>query len=81
MLLGLLAGAPAILGAWIGVSFFNPSAAALMLGIGAGAIAQVIVQIWRQMRGAGERGLSPGLAGGLLLGLFVMYVTGLMVSV
>jgi zinc transporter, ZIP family len=81
MLLGVLAGAPAILGAWIGASFFNPSAAALMLGIGAGAIAQVIVQIWRQMRGAGERGLSPGLAGGLLLGLFVMYVTGLMVSV
>jgi zinc transporter ZupT len=81
MLLGLLAGAPAILGAWIGASFFNPSAAALMLGIGAGAIAQVIVQIWRQTRGADERGLSPGLAGGLLLGLVVMYATGLLVSV
>jgi ZIP family zinc transporter len=81
MLLGVLAGAPAILGAWIGASFFNPSAAALMLGIGAGAIAQVIVQIWRQTRGADERGLSPGLAGGLLLGLFVMYATGLLVSV
>jgi zinc transporter ZupT len=81
VLLGLLAGAPAILGAWIGASFFNPSAAALMLGIGAGAIAQVVVQIWRQMRGDGEAGLSPNVAGGLLLGLVVMYATGLLVSV
>ncbi|MBN1529671.1 MAG: hypothetical protein JW895_11455 [Thermoleophilaceae bacterium] len=81
VLLGLLAGAPAILGAWIGASFFNPSGAAFMLGIGAGAIAQVIVQIWRQMRRDGERGLSPNVAGGLLLGLFVMYATGLLVSV
>jgi len=81
VLLGLLAGAPAILGAWIGASAFNPSLAALMFGIGAGAIAQVIVQIARQMRGAEGRGLTPGVAAGLLLGLVVMYVTGLLVSV
>ena len=81
ILLGALAGAPAIVGAWIGASAFNPSLAALMFGIGAGAIAQVIVQIARQMRGAEGRGLTPGVAGGLLLGLSVMYVTGLMVSV
>ena len=81
VLLGVLAGAPAILGAWIGASAFNPSLAALMFGIGAGAIAQVIVQIARQMRGAEGRGLTPGVAGGLLLGLTVMYVTGLLVSV
>jgi zinc transporter, ZIP family len=81
ILLGVLAGAPAILGAWIGASAFNPSLAALMFGIGAGAIAQVIVQIARQMRGAEGRGLTPGVAGGLLLGLVVMYGTGLMVSV
>jgi len=81
VLLGLLAGAPAILGAWIGASAFNPSLAALMFGIGAGAIAQVIVQIARQMRGAEGRGLTPGVAAGLLLGLVVMFVTGLLVSV
>ena len=33
------------LGAWIGASAFDPSLAALMFGIGAGAIARVIVQI------------------------------------
>ena len=60
VLLGLLAGGPAIVGAWIGASAFNPSLAALMFGVGAGAIAQVIVQITRQMRGAGGRAFSPG---------------------
>jgi zinc transporter ZupT len=80
--LGLLAGAPAVLGAWIGASAFHPSAAGLMFGIGAGAIAQVIVQIAPSIRG-GEREplLSPLAAAGLLTGLVVMYATGLLVSV
>jgi ZIP family zinc transporter len=80
--LGLLAGAPAVLGAWIGASAFHPSLAGLMFGIGAGAIAQVIVQIAPSIR-APQRGplLSPLTAGGLLCGLLVMYATGLLVSV
>ncbi len=80
MLLGLIAGAPAVLGAWIGASFFHPSVAAVMFGIGAGAIAQVIVQIAPAIRADG-RLLNPLAASGLLTGLLVMYVTGLMVSV
>jgi zinc transporter ZupT len=80
-LLGLLAGAPAILGAWIGASAFNPSVAALMFGVGAGAIARVIVQIGRQMRSADRDWMTPEVAGGLLVGLVVMYGTGLLVSV
>ena len=44
-LLGLIAGAPAILGAWIGASAFDPSLAAFMFGLGVGAIARVVVQI------------------------------------
>ena len=80
--LGLLAGAPAVLGAWIGASAFHPSIAGLMFGIGAGAIAQVIVQIYPSIRDReGGPLLSPLVAGGLLCGLLVMYVTGLMVSV
>ena len=81
MLLGLLAGAPAVLGAWIGASFFHPSVAAVMFGIGAGAIAQVIVQIAPAIRADDGRLLNPLATSGLLVGLFVMYVTGLMVSV
>jgi zinc transporter ZupT len=80
VLLGLLAGAPAVLGAWIGASAFHPSVAAVMFGIGAGAIAQVIVQIAPALR---ERGrlLNPLASGGLVAGLVVMYLTGLLVSV
>jgi zinc transporter ZupT len=81
MLLGLIAGAPAVLGAWIGASAFHPSVAAVMFGIGAGAIAQVIVQIAPAIRSADGRLLNPLATSGLLVGLLVMYLTGLMVSV
>jgi zinc transporter ZupT len=80
-LLGLLAGAPAVLGAWIGASAFHPSVAALLFGVGAGAIAQVIVQILPQVRERDGRLLSPLVSAGLLAGLVVMYATGLLVSV
>jgi zinc transporter, ZIP family len=81
LLLGLLAGAPAVLGAWIGASAFHPSVAALMFGIGAGAIAQVVVQIAPQVRDESGRFLHPLASVGVLSGLLVMYVTGLLVSV
>ena len=81
VLLGLLAGAPAVLGAWIGASAFHPSAAALLFGVGAGAIAQVIVQIAPQVRDRDGRMLTPLVSAGLLAGLLVMYSTGLLVSV
>ena len=80
VLLGVLAGAPAILGAWIGASAYNPSLAALMFGVGAGAIAQVVVQIAPAIRDGTGRLLHPLAVAGLLTGLAVMYVTGLMVS-
>jgi zinc transporter, ZIP family len=80
-LFGLLAGAPAILGAWVGASAFHPSLAAFMFGIGAGAIAQVVVQIAPSIRADDGRLLNPVAASGLLVGLVVMYATGLLVSV
>ena len=57
--LGLLAGAPAIVGAWIGAAAFNPSVAALMFGLGVGAIAQVIQQLLPVVRDRAGRALSP----------------------
>jgi ZIP family zinc transporter len=80
VVLGLIAGAPAVLGAWIGASAFQPGLAALMFGIGAGAIAQVVVQIAPQIRDGAGRLLHPLAVGGLLAGLVVMYSTGLLVS-
>jgi len=79
--LGLLAGAPAILGAWIGAAAFNPSLAALLFGVGVGAIVRVVVQIAPQMRDESGRLLNPVSVVGMLCGIALLYVTGLLVSV
>jgi zinc transporter ZupT len=78
---GLIAGAPAILGAWIGAAAFNPSLAALLFGVGVGAIANVIVQIAPAMRDGTGHLLHPLSVAGLLAGIAVLYLTGLLVSV
>ncbi len=79
--LGLLAGAPAILGAWIGAAAFNPSVAALLFGVGVGAIVQVIWQLTPAMRDDAGRALHTQAVIGLLSGVAVLYLTGLLVSV
>jgi zinc transporter ZupT len=78
--LGLLAGGPAVIGAWIGAAAFTPSLAAFLLGVGVGAIAQVIVQIAPGLRDAAGRILDRAVAGGIAGGMLVMYATGLLVS-
>ncbi|AII11220.1 ZIP family metal transporter [Rhodococcus opacus] len=78
--LGLLAGAPAILGALIGASVNNAELSAFLLGIGVGAIAQVIIQIAPSLRDGAGRFLSPATIGGIAAGLLTMYVTGLLVT-
>jgi zinc transporter ZupT len=82
--LGLIAGAPAVLGAWIGASAFNSSVAAFLFGAGAGAIVQVIVQLAPALHAAGDAGrgpLQPRVVAGLLTGGALMFATGLLVSV
>lgn len=78
--LGLVAGAPAIVGAWLGASAFDASAAAFTFGLGAGAIAQVVVQIAPRIRDSAGRLLHPAAVGGLLAGLVLMYSTGLLIA-
>jgi ZIP family zinc transporter len=80
-LLGLLAGAPAILGAVIGATVFNPELSALLIGIGVGAIVQVVQQLWPTMRDAAGRALHPASVGGLLAGALALYATGLLIAV
>jgi zinc transporter, ZIP family len=79
--LGLLAGGPAVLGAWIGAAAFNSSLAAFLFGFGAGAIAQVIVQLSPTLRDGEGRLLHPAAVSGILLGMATMFATGLLVSV
>ncbi len=80
-LLGLLAGVPTILGAWIGGFSRSPVATTLFLAIGAGAVAQVVLELARFFGKRAERSLTAPLnAAGLLLGLALMYGTGLLVT-
>lgn len=82
--LALLAGAPAILGAWIGGFAFSPLLAALFLGVGAGAIWQVIVDVTGLLRRTAEREglniLTAANAAGFVAGIAIMYVTALLVK-
>jgi ZIP family zinc transporter len=74
--LGAVAGAPTILGAWIGGFAFAPAWGAIAFGVAAGAIAQVIWQVARNM--PTKLGLTSGVGVlGLLAGFAFMYVTGL----
>ncbi len=79
--LGLIAGAPAILGAWIGAAAYDPSLAALLFGVGVGAIVRVIVQLAPAMRDPEGRLLYPSSVLGILAGIAALYLTGLLVSV
>ena len=89
--LGLIGGVPTIAGAWLGGFVYSQVIAVLCLGLGAGAIAQVIHQL------AAQVGTSPASAGGgllpagvrfasapvmlgLMAGFAVMYATGMLVG-
>jgi zinc transporter ZupT len=82
--LTLLAGSPAILGAWIGGFAFSPLLANLFLGIGVGAIWQVIVEVGDLLRvyarGRGEGVVNWINLGGFVLGVLIMYFTAFLVS-
>jgi zinc transporter ZupT len=81
--LGLIGGAPTIAGAWLGGFIYSPVWALLCLAVGAGAIAQVVVQILGQMSGEERlsRYITSGpVVAGLFTGFVVMYVTGMLIS-
>lgn len=83
--LALLAGAPAIVGAWVGGFAFSPLLAMIFLGLGAGAIWQVIVEVGRLLQRQGQREGTPLVSwlnlAGFLAGLAIMYFTAFLVKV
>lgn len=76
--LGLVAGVPTILGAWIGGFAADPTLALVFLAVGVGAIAAVVVEIDRGWGGELRRGVALA---GAAAGFAIMYVTGLFVVV
>jgi zinc transporter, ZIP family len=79
--LGLIGGAPAIVGAWIGGFTPSPFLAVLFLAIGTGAIFQVAVEIWKMVQRDNEKQAMPGYTfSGVLVGMLMLWVTGLLIK-
>ncbi len=77
--LGVLAGAPVIVGGWIGGFAFSPTVGAFFLAIGVGAILQVDWEIASMVRERARLGTATNILG-FLLGFAVMYITDLLVA-
>jgi len=78
--LGMIAGAPAIFGAWVGGFIYSPFAAVVFLSIGAGAIFQVIITVLRWIREEGDKNLSSAaVVAGISVGMVIMYLTSIFV--
>lgn len=82
LLLGAIGGVPAIIGTWIGGFVYSPVWSLVFLSIGAGAIFQVVIQVFQLERSESNKTafLTPAGVAGLLTGIAVMYVTALFVT-
>ncbi len=77
--LALIAGAPAILGTWIGGYVTSDILGVLFFALAAGAAFQVVVEVGRFVARRAPGGLTSGHAvGGFLAGIAIMYATGLL---
>jgi len=84
VLLGTIAGAPAILGTWFGGFIFSPIWGAVFLGVGAGAILQVIFVISKMLMEENKRNNEPVVSWmnftGFTIGILIMYFTAFFVK-
>lgn len=82
--LAALAGAPAIVGTWIGAFVYSPFWTTIFLAVGIGAILQVVVEVGRLIRRGQARHGEPAVTwpvfGGVAAGIAVMYLTALLVA-
>jgi zinc transporter ZupT len=79
-LAGVIAGVPTIAGAWLGGLAYSPILATVALGVGAGAILQVVGVLYGAIARESQPVWTPLNAFGVAAGLAVMYLTGLMVA-
>jgi ZIP family zinc transporter len=80
-LMGIIGGAPAILGAWIGGFAPSPTLAVLFLAIGAGAIFQVVYELAKYIQKDTSKQSMPGTVfSGVLAGMSLLWVTGLLIK-
>ncbi len=79
--MGLIGGAPAILGAWIGGFAPSPTLAVLFLAIGTGAIFEVVYEIAKLIQKDVQKQPMPlTIFSGVLAGMLLLWVTGLLIK-
>jgi zinc transporter, ZIP family len=79
--LAVVAGAPAIVGAWLGGFVTSDFLGVLFFALAVGAALQVVVEVGRYVARRAPGGLRSGhVIGGYLAGIVVMYGTGLLVG-
>ncbi|MCL7453661.1 MAG: metal transporter [Anaerolineae bacterium] len=80
-LLGLIGGAPAIAGAWIGGLAPSPTLAVLFFGIGTGAIFEVVYEIGGMVRkDVAEQPMQLTVLAGVMAGMLLLWGTGLLIK-
>ncbi|MEO2201997.1 MAG: divalent cation transporter, partial [Nitrosopumilus sp.] len=79
-IMGMIAGTPAIFGAWIGGFAYSPFTSVIFLAIGAGAIFQVILVLMKWIQKENDGNLSTlSIVSGFAIGMLVMYLTSILV--
>ena len=79
--MGLIGGAPAILGAWIGGFAPSPTLATLFLAVGTGAIFEVVYEIAKLIQKDTRKVAMPmTVFSGVLTGMLLLWVTGLLIK-
>jgi len=77
--LAAIAGAPAIVGAWIGGFVTSDFLSVVFFAAAAGAALEVVVEVARYLRRSAPGGIgSAHVLGGFFAGIVVMYATGLL---
>lgn len=80
-LMGLVGGAPAIIGAWIGGFSPSPTLAVLFLAIGTGAVFEVVYEIAKLIQKDTSRDAMPlTVFSGIVAGMLLLWVTGLLIK-
>jgi zinc transporter, ZIP family len=79
--MGLIGGAPAVVGAWIGGLSYSQPLAVLFLAIGAGAVFEVVYEIGKLIqKDTAKRPMPVTVFAGVTVGMLLLYVTGLLIK-
>jgi len=78
-IMGMIAGSPAIFGAWLGGFAYSPFTAIVFLAVGAGAIFQVVLIILKWLHVENNQLTNVPVISGISVGIIVMYLTSILI--